>query len=93
MVISQMLFYVDGSRKVPLCSELDKHSIWMNTEVWKLTLQRVINLKFQEAVVNLEKQQKEQEEREKASKEKGLIGFFNKVKKIGEKPVEVAPIK
>lgn len=55
MVVSQMLFYVDGGRRVTLCTELDKHPIWTNTELWKLTLQRVINLKFQEAVTNLEK--------------------------------------
>jgi hypothetical protein len=55
MAIAQMLFIVENGRKVFLSSELDKHPIWGNTEIWKITLQRVINLKFQDAVSNLEK--------------------------------------
>ena len=51
-----------------LSAELAKHPIWDDAEVWKLCLQRVINIKFQDAVTLLEKQKKEQEEQERREK-------------------------
>ena len=79
MVASQMLFYVDGNKKITLSQELDNCALWADSEMWKACLQRQINLKFQDAVLALEKQQKETEERERKEKETGLIGFFKKV--------------
>lgn len=85
MMASQMLFYVDGNRRVTLSSEVDKHQIWLDVEMWKSCLQRIINLKFQDAVVTLEKQQKEKDENEKKEKESGIIGFFKKVADLPKK--------
>ena len=94
MVVSQMLFYVDGNKKITLSQELD-HGLWADTDMWKACLQRQINLKFQDAVLALEKQQKETEERERKEQQKGLIGFFKKVAaeipKKGDKKKEEEP--
>lgn len=84
-----MVYTQEDGRRQPLSSLLAAHPIWMETEVWKLCLQRVINLKFQDAVTLLEKQKKDQDEQIKREKESGLVGFFKKgITKITEKEPE-----
>lgn len=80
MVVSQMLFYVENGRRTLFSTELDKHQIWLNSEIWKVCLSRVINLKFQDALQNLEKQKIEEEKKAQREKESGIFGLFNKVK-------------
>ena len=80
MVVSQMLFYVENGRRTLFSTELDKHQIWLNSEIWKVCLSRVINLKFQDALQSLEKQKIEEEKKAQREKESGIFGLFNKVK-------------
>ena len=86
MVIGQMIFIIHNGRKLYLNTELDVHPIWQDTEIWKVCLQRVINLKFQDGVLNLEKQKSEQEAKERKERETGFKGFLSKVKSIADKP-------
>ena len=37
MVVSQMLFYVDGNKKITLSQEL-YHCLWTDTDMWKACL-------------------------------------------------------
>lgn len=47
MVVSQMLFYLDGNnKKILLSREIDSSPLWAESEMWKACLQRQINLKF-----------------------------------------------
>lgn len=57
--VALMLFYFEGNRKVVLCSEIEKHKVWDDSETWKACLQRVINQKFRDAVDQLEKERLE----------------------------------
>lgn len=38
MVVSQMLFYMDGNRKIHLSTEIDQHPVWQDIEIWKMCL-------------------------------------------------------
>lgn len=46
--------------KVYLSGYICEHQIWQEVKVWRLSLQRLINLKFHDAVKALEKSKEEQ---------------------------------
>lgn len=46
--------------KVYLSGYICDHQIWQEVKVWRLSLQRLINLKFHDAVKSLEKAREEQ---------------------------------
>lgn len=76
MCAGQMLFIFENGRRLTLSTEFDKHPIWMDSDVWKQTLQRIINLKFAKAVENLEIQRLN---KEKIQSEKGFFGGIAKL--------------
>lgn len=78
------LYIFEGGRRINFCSEFDKHPIWLNFELWRQCVHRIINVKFANAVQNLEIQKLTKEKEEKES------GFFGKLGKIfgDDNPVE-----
>ena len=52
------------SVKVYLSSYINDHQIWQEVKVWRLSLQRLINLKFHDAVKAQEKQKEDQQKKE-----------------------------
>lgn len=69
IISSHNLFYFEGNRKCFLTSEIDKHKLWRDPEMWRMCVQKIINFKFHEALKNLEKSK----EIEKTS----IGGFLN----------------
>lgn len=85
MCAGSSLFIFENGRRIPLSTEFDKHPLWKDTEIWKITLQRIINLKFAKAVETLEKQRLE------AEKQQAEKGFFGSIAKLfgDEKQIEI----
>ena len=55
---SQHLFYVDASgQRLFLTGLLNDHGIWQETTVWKTCIQKLLNLRFHEAVQQAPPQQ------------------------------------
>lgn len=81
---SQRLFYIEDGRKIILATEFDWHPIWQRTDLWKETLQLIVNKNFSDAVLNLQKQKYEREVKEEEEK-----SFFSKALDIfKDKPSE-----